>query len=58
MTEKELVKSCIAHDRIAQKNLYEKYKKAMFTLAYRITGDFESANDGLQEGFVKVFKGL
>jgi RNA polymerase sigma factor (sigma-70 family) len=58
MTEKELVQSCIADDRIAQKNLYDKYKKAMFTLAYRITGDFEAANDVLQEGFVKVFRGL
>jgi RNA polymerase sigma factor (sigma-70 family) len=58
MTEKELVQSCLANDRIAQKNLYDKYRKAMFTLAYRITGDFEAANDVLQEGFVKVFKGL
>lgn len=58
MTEKELVQSCLANDRIAQKNLYDKYKKAMYTLAYRITGDFEVANDVLQEGFVKVFKGL
>ncbi len=58
MTEKELVQSCLDHDRIAQKILYDKYRKAMFTLSYRITGDFESANDVLQEGFVKVFKGL
>ncbi len=58
MTETELVQSCLRDDRIAQKNLYDKYRKAMFTLAYRITGDFESANDVLQEGFVKVFRGL
>lgn len=58
MTEKELVQSCLANDRVAQKNLYDKYRKAMYTLAYRITGDFEAANDVLQEGFVKVFKGL
>jgi RNA polymerase sigma factor (sigma-70 family) len=30
----------------------------MYTLAYRITGDFESANDVLQDGFLKVFRGL
>ncbi len=58
MTETELVQSCLKDDRIAQKNLYDKYRKAMFTLAYRITGDFEAANDVLQEGFVKVFRGL
>lgn len=58
MTETELVQSCLKNDRVAQKDLYDKYKKAMYTLAYRITGDFESANDVLQDAFVKVFKGL
>ena len=58
MTETELVQSCLANDRLAQKNLYDKYKKAMYTLAYRITGDFEDANDVLQDAFVKVFRGL
>lgn len=58
MTETELVQSCLANDRVAQKNLYDKYKKAMYTLAYRITGDFEDANDVLQDAFVKVFRGL
>jgi RNA polymerase sigma-70 factor (ECF subfamily) len=43
---------------MAQKALYEKYKKAMYTLAYRVTGDFESANDVLQDAFLKVFRGL
>ena len=58
MTETELVQSCLKNDRLAQKNLYDKYKKAMYTLAYRITGDFEGANDVLQDAFVKVFRGL
>lgn len=58
MTEAELVQSCLKNDRLAQKNLYDKYKKAMYTLAYRITGDFEAANDVLQDAFVKVFRGL
>ncbi len=58
MTEKEIIDGCLANDSMAQKALYEKYKKAMYTLAYRITGDFESANDVLQDGFLKVFKGL
>ncbi len=58
MTETELVQSCLQDNRLAQKNLYEKYKKAMYTLAYRITGDFETADDVLQEAFLKVFRGL
>lgn len=58
MTETDLIQACLANDRMAQKALYEKYKKAMYTLAYRITGDFESANDVLQDAFLKVFRGL
>ncbi|MFT4760127.1 MAG: RNA polymerase sigma factor (sigma-70 family) [Paraglaciecola sp.] len=58
MTEQEIIEGCLEDDPMAQKALYEKYKKAMYTLAYRITGDFESANDVLQDGFLKVFRGL
>jgi RNA polymerase sigma factor (sigma-70 family) len=58
MTESELIQACIANDRLAQKKLYDRYSRAMYTLAYRITNDFELANDVLQEAFVKVFRGL
>jgi RNA polymerase sigma-70 factor (ECF subfamily) len=58
MTETELVQSCLKNDRIAQRQLYDKYKKAMYTLSYRVCGDFEMANDVLQDSFIKVFKGL
>ena len=58
MTEAQLIKSCIDNDRLAQRELYEKYRKAMYTLAYRITGDFELANDVLQDAFLKIFRGL
>ena len=58
MTETELIQACLREDRLAQKALYEKYNQAMYTLAYRITGDFELANDVLQEGFIKVFQHL
>lgn len=57
-TEAELIDGCLAGDQLAQKALYDRYKRAMYTLAYRITGDFESANDVLQDAFIKVFKGL
>ena len=58
MTEAELIKACLANNSLAQKELYERYKKAMYTLAYRVTGDFESANDVLQDAFLKVFRNL
>lgn len=37
---------------------YERYCDAMFTIAYRITGDHEIANDALQEAFIQVFKDI
>jgi len=58
MSEIELVDACLENNRLAQKELYERYKQAMFTLAYRITGDFEQAADVLQEAFLKVFRHL
>ncbi len=58
MSEEELVKACLQDNRLAQKALYDRYKKAMFTLAYRITGDFHLASDVLQDAFVQIFRGL
>ena len=56
--EAELITGCLLHDRSAQRNLYDRYKKAMYTLAYRITGDFDDANDVLQDAFLEVFRHL
>jgi len=58
MTEVELIESCLANDRLAQKALYDRYRKAMYTIAYRMTGDFELANDVLQDAFVNIFRKL
>ena len=58
MTEKELIQDCIRQDRTAQRLLYDRYKTAMYTLAYRITGDFDAANTALQDTFLAVFKNL
>ena len=58
MTEAELITACLKQDRTAQKTLYDRYKDAMFTTSYRMMGDFELAEDVLQEAFVKVFRAL
>ena len=58
MTEAEILHGCKNGDPRAQKQLYDRYKRAMYTVCYRITGDFESANDTLQEAFVKIFTHL
>jgi RNA polymerase sigma factor (sigma-70 family) len=58
MTEAELIDGCIQNNRFAQRTLYDRYKRAMYTLAYRLTGDFDEANDVLQDAFFDVFKNL
>ena len=56
--EKRLVEACLRNDRKAQKQLYDVYKDAMYSLAYRLLRDEDEACDALQEGFIDVFRGL
>jgi len=56
--EQVLVKKCLKKDRRAQQELFNRYKDAMYTLAYRITGNHDEASDALQDCFVNVFMKL
>jgi len=56
--ELRLLAGCLAHDRQAQHQLYQRYKTAMFSSALRILGSRDLAQDALQEAFVEVFQGL
>ena len=58
LREEEIISGCLKNDRVAQKALYDQYKTNMYTLSYRITNNFEDANDALQEGFIQVFESL
>jgi RNA polymerase sigma factor (sigma-70 family) len=58
MSEKELIDGCIAQNRLAQKTFYDRYCRAMYTLAYRLTHDFEVANEVLQDGFLQAFRSM
>lgn len=58
MTERDLILQCLADDRNAQRLLYERYKKGMYTLAYRMVGDFDTAAEVLQDAFLQVFRHL
>ncbi|WP_046245913.1 RNA polymerase sigma factor [Hymenobacter terrenus] len=53
-----LLAGCLAQDRTAQYQLYQRYKAAMFSSALRILRDRELAQDALQEAFVQVFRQL
>ena len=58
MTDSDLINVCLRKDRSAQRILYDRYKRAMYTLAHRLTSDFDDANDILQDTFLDVFRKL
>ncbi len=56
ISEKELVRQCIAGHRQYQKLLYQKYADLMYTVCLSYCKDEDQACDILQEGFIKVFR--
>jgi RNA polymerase sigma factor (sigma-70 family) len=56
VTDQQLISLCQLNDRKAQKALYDRYSQAMYTTAYRITGDMDWAGEALQDAFMQVFK--
>ncbi|UYZ62062.1 RNA polymerase sigma factor [Hymenobacter weizhouensis] len=58
LEEQHLLTGCLAQDRHAQYQLYQRYKSAMFSAALRILNDRDLAQDALQEAFVEVFQHL
>ena len=58
MEEQELIEGCRKANRLAQKELYDKYARKMMGVCLRYVSDWETARDPLQDGFVKVFTNL
>jgi RNA polymerase sigma factor (sigma-70 family) len=56
--DKQLTNRCLQNDRIAQKELFEKYYKAMFNIALRIVGNEDTTCDVVQDTFIHVFNNL
>ena len=56
--EEKLINECLNGERSAQKELYDKYKSAMYTIAVRITNGTDDACDTLQDAFIQVFRDL
>jgi RNA polymerase sigma factor (sigma-70 family) len=52
------IKLCIEGNRIAQKELYDSYKNALFVLCQRYFNNTDDAQDALQDGFIKVFRDI
>lgn len=56
--EEELIEGCRKSDRAIQRSLYERYCRKMLVVCMRYSKSTLEAEDILQEGFVKVFKGI
>ena len=57
-TDEHLVKLCAAGNHRHCRLIYERYKKFVYSLAWKYFRDVETAKDFTQEAFLKVFKNL
>jgi RNA polymerase sigma-70 factor (ECF subfamily) len=57
-TEQEILDGCVAGKRSAQEALYSYYSPKMFGICLRYASDYHTAEDILQEGFVKIFHNI
>jgi RNA polymerase sigma-70 factor (ECF subfamily) len=55
LSEQELIEKCICGDRIAQKQLYDKYNALFFAICLRYMPTREDAEDILIMGFTAIF---
>lgn len=58
MEEKDLILGCIAGDRACEKELFHRFSGKMLSVCMRYMGNYERAEDIVQEGFIKVFNSL
>lgn len=55
LTEEKLIELCLAGDARAQRELYQRFAAKMWVVCLRFAKDRMTAEDILQEGFVRVF---
>ena len=55
LADSELVKLCLIGQREAYSILIERYQKQVFSLAYRLCGDYDEAQDMTQEVFLHIY---
>ncbi len=58
LLDEELVEKCLNGQREAFEVLVKRYEKQIFSLAYRLCGDYEEAADYAQDAFIQVYKAL
>ncbi len=58
ITQEMFIKGCVAGRRDAQERLYNYYSPKMFGICLRYAENYQSGEDILQEGFIKVFNNI
>ena len=58
MTEKDLIAGCKSNDRKAQEALYRRYFPVVKLLCLRYTQEEDRLISIINDGFMKVFKGI
>ena len=58
ISDKELISGCIDRKKRFQELLYGKFSPKMFAICLRYASDYHSAEDILQDGFMKVYKNI
>jgi RNA polymerase sigma factor (sigma-70 family) len=55
-SDEQLIAGCRKGDRVAQRDLYDKYSRKLFGICLRYCDSREEAEEVLQEGLLKVFQ--
>lgn len=56
LSEQDLIKGCMANDRLSQEALYKRFFPAMMAMCMRYTRDQVKSIEIINNGFLKVFK--
>ena len=56
LTEEELYQQCVAGNRNAQKELFDRYSPKMLGICFRYSRSAAEAEDVLQDSFIRVFR--
>jgi RNA polymerase sigma-70 factor (ECF subfamily) len=54
----KIVEGCLNNDIRSQKALFDAHAGRLMSISYRYMGNYEEANEVLQEGFIKIFSKL
>ncbi len=58
LSDEQLVIRCLGGEQAAFEVLVERYQRQIFSLAYRLHGDYDEAKDLAQEAFIRIYQEL